>query len=223
MPKRLTALLLALLALGATLAATSAFASRAATDQEASEVAAAENSDPQCVTVRISTVDESYAEVYSAQNPDCTEADGAAVLHRTGATWKSVYENSGQEGCPKELPQAVAIDFKICTRPSRRVYIARVGHLVYKPRLLSQGAHGEYRKLHWKGWNSATAVGTGELFYEDAYDKILLRVRIVLTSRGTCGNKRAYQHMKVTVTNGTAQDRRNFRDNNNALGCTGGA
>jgi osmotically-inducible protein OsmY len=222
MPKRLTALLLALVALGACVA-TAAFASRAATDQEAAAVAAAANSDPQCVTVRISTVDESYAELYSAQNPDCTDADGAAVFHKSGTTWKDIYENSGQEGCPREMPQAVAIDFKICSRPGKRVYIARLGHLVYKPRSLVQGAHGGYERLQWKGWNTATAVGTGVLDYQDAYDTFDLKVRITLTSRGTCGNKRAYQHMKVRVLTGPADVRRSLSTTDNDLGCTGGA
>ncbi|WP_155891753.1 hypothetical protein [Conexibacter woesei] len=212
-----------LLALGALvvlgLVATSALASRAATDQEAAAVAAAAHSDVQCVTVRISTKDESYAELYSAQNPDCTDADGAAVFHNAGGVWKSVYENSGQEGCPRELPQAVAIDFKICSAPSRKVYVARDGRLVYKPKTLPNGAHSGFIGMRWTGWNTATAVGRGTMDYQDAYEKFQVKVRVTLTSRKVCGSKRTYQHMHVTLLGGTASQRKIFGGNFNRLGC----
>ena len=220
--RRPLALLLALIVLIVlAVVATSAPASRPASSQEAAEVAAAAKSDPQCVTVRISTQDESYAELYSAQNPDCTDADGAEVLHRgSGGAWTVAYANSGQVGCPKELPQAVAIDFKICSAPSKKVYVARDGRLVYKPKVLPNGAHSAFINLRWSGWGTATAVGRGTMDYQDAYEKFRVRVRVTLTARRVCGdNKRTYQHMHVKLLGGTKSQRQVFEGNFNQLGC----
>jgi hypothetical protein len=199
---------------------TSAFASTPATTDQAAAVAAVDGNDPQCVTVRISSADESYAELYDAGNPDCTQVgDGAVVYHLAGGAWKVAWEGSGPPSCPHELPQAVAIDFKICTGPSKRVYVARDGKLVYKPRALIQGAHGEYINLRWTGWGTAKAVAHGLFFYEDRNETFKLKVRVTLTTRRLCGEKRTYKHMTVRLLQGSASDQKTFGGRFDQLGC----
>jgi hypothetical protein len=215
------AVLVGLVAAGLTWAAV-AGASRPTTDAENAAISAAvvPDADPSCFTTRISTADESWALFSSAAHAasSCVAGGGYVVLHNAGGAWKDVLETSDVGACPlKGVPTPVALDLKICAKPGPKLYVLRGDKLVSKPKTLSQGAHGIYRKLHWTGWGTATAVGHGELFYEDAYDKMTIPIRITLTHRRLCGLQRTYFDLSAKPTKPTGKGQ--FFEGKIHLGC----
>ena len=125
----------------------------------------------------------------------------------------------GPDRLPRELPQAVSIDFRICSAPSRKVYVTRDGRLVYKPKVLPNGAHSGFFNLRWTGWGTANAVGRGTFLYEDRNETYRLPARITLSQRRPCeDNKRTYGHLHVKFLSGTKSQRAGF-EGSSRLGC----
>ena len=107
-----------------TLAGLLVLAAPAAADRPATptEAAAIAGGNPACTTVRVSTVDESWAIYYSSGNQNCAGANGVVTVHQVAGRWKVTHENSGYPFvCPiRGIPTAVARDLKLCRPATRR-------------------------------------------------------------------------------------------------------
>jgi hypothetical protein len=124
--------------------------------------------DASCFMVQVSSVDSSWATIASAQPMPgetqdefvsrCNPGNGVVVMHNPGAGWAIATEGSDFGLCPiKGVPDAVALDFKLCRKPGRTM-LARGHHLAYKPR-----AVGGYTHLRWSHWGERVATATGRL------------------------------------------------------------
>jgi hypothetical protein len=165
---RILAAIIVFAAIG--LAAAAAHADRPPSDSEKAAILQGfdAKADASCFMVQVSSVDSSWATITSAQPMPgetqdefvsrCNPGDGVVVMHNPGAGWAIVTEGSDFGLCPiKGVPDAVALDFKLCRKPGRTM-VARGNHLAYKPRTL-----GRYTRLHWSHWGDRVATATGSL------------------------------------------------------------
>lgn len=176
-------------------------------------------SGPSCYTIRVSTVDASWASVtFAPAEPGesvdeyvdrCNPADGLTLVHRATSGWRRAWEGEGGAGAPfcpvMGVPTAVARDLAAC-RKRGRVLIARGTSYVYRPQSLIQGAHGTYVRLRWKGWGKPKATGVGLLKYSDRYDNFTARVRLRASHIELCLGHRVY--MRLSTSGIRAVDRR---------------
>jgi len=169
--KSLASVFVAVAVLGA-VAAAPASAERAATPAEKAAIAEVIGMAPGCIEARISTADESWAEMWATNEPACPGADGAVILHGNVADgYENVLEGSGFPWglCPMEdVPTPVAIDLELCRDPLAATFILRGGRYVEQPSVLplprvGKYAYGELRQARWRGWGRATATATGSL------------------------------------------------------------
>jgi hypothetical protein len=206
------------------LGTTAAIADRPATPDEAARIVSGydPDADVACFATRVSTADATWALLSTARDAPstCGGGDGFLVLHDAGVPgWEVVAETGGIEPCPfKGVPDAVAKDLRICEPPSRKVFVARGSSLVFKPKMLIQGAHGAYVKLRWSHWGASTAVGRGTLDYSDP-SVPRYRVRITLSRIALCGAQRTYQDMKVTWADRPKGARKRFFEGKVHAGC----
>ena len=93
-----------------------ALASRAPTAAEKAAIAKSFSTKPKCLSVRVSTVDTTYAwSQFKLRRPPqgCSPADGIAVLKRRGKKWKPVFEGSSFTCSEIPVPNAVKMDLKV--------------------------------------------------------------------------------------------------------------
>jgi hypothetical protein len=190
----------AVLALAFAIGAATARAERPPSDSEKAAILKGYGAtvDASCFMVSVSSRDSSWATVAFAQplpgetvkqfTDRCNPANGVAVMHNPGSGWTIVTEGSDFGLCPIHgVPDAIALDFKLCTKPGRTM-LAHGNHLVYKPRAL-----GRYTHLRWRHWGAAVATATGR--YDGA------PVRLKASRRRACGIHPTY----LRVTAGSAR------------------
>ncbi len=190
--------LAATIALTCALAET-ASAARPATEEEAALILDLAGLPPQCAAISVSTANDRWASLTGTHADGCPLGDGYIVYRYLYGGWEEVFQGSdGQENCKRvDMPTAAGDDLGVCLPPTKRKFVLNYlkERLVFKPRLLPNGAHSFYGELRWRNWGSNYAKGRGVLDYADAY--AVFRVPVTVTLRGEifCGLKRAYKRM----------------------------
>lgn len=187
-----------------------AVAGRAATPAERTSILAVTGFKPSveyCFEVRVSTVDETWAAVYTASPrlAGCdVVGDGLILTHRdpTGA-WSEASQGAAEyPTCPKlGLPVPVGLDLDVCTAPvpirkATLTCFSTTGRrrLVRRPRTCTVGGPAsrriKLRGLRWRTWGrpSATAVGRDETG----------RVKVRLSGRTEWPNQLFYSRLRVS-------------------------
>jgi len=194
-----------------TLLPASAIASRAPTPPEAIAIAKPAGFPAQCLSIQVATVASGWALATLTNVEPCPMGNGIEILRLTAAGWVLRYEGASDPGpCSwiPEVPAAVGIDLGACLALSKRVYIPRGDHVVYKPKLLAYGAHAGLIKLHWRRWGHSVAKARGIMDYSDRSLSFRAPIRARVSRIRPCGVKRSYRRMRVTFDR--AADRRRY-------------
>ena len=210
MKKIAVALMVSVLIAAAT--ASSAAASRLPTPGEHAQLAATANTVPPCVDARVATVQAGWARVQFTNVDGCPQGNGLAVLQFATGNWATRYNGPDDPVGPctdiDGVPAAVALDLALCRALSKRVYIPRGDHVVYKPRLIIYGAHAGLLNLRWQGWGRGVATARGVMDYSDRTLTFRAPIRVRVSQIKPCGIKRTY--LRMTVTFDRASDRRKY-------------
>ena len=211
-------LLIAVAAVIAAALAPSASASRRATGDELAAMTSGMSEPARCFRGTVSTVDPAWGALRPTRQPGCGPANGVLGMQREDGEWTIVLNDGEDPSRPcsdVDVPQRPAVDLRLCTAPSRKVYAGIFGRWESKPRSLPWGAHAFVDKIHWRSWGGATAVGRGVFDYADRYDRFKIAVRVTLERRRVCENRRIYLSWRIAaVRSGDAHKIRYLRGPN---------
>jgi hypothetical protein len=197
--------------------APAALAARPATSEEQAAIAAALSLPPQCITARVSTVDETWSRADLTNTAGCPMGDGLTVLRQQSGQWTSVHQGPADlEPCPVEpIPTRVAVDLRVCRRP--RTYIlcwpggrdterelrrhpARCNSLGPRD---SFGTSVNLARLRWRGWGNSVARARGiERGFHHPLQRITVRVRAYRRKRCPDGDY-LYTRLRATSRHGS--------------------
>jgi hypothetical protein len=187
-----------------------ASAARVATDAERIAIADALAVPEDCASVRVSTVDGSFALLRRRDASGCDEAVGAGffVFQSGAAGWTQVSHGT-DEFAPCAISEPVGRDLGICKQ--RRVYVlcanrrATARHRSFKPRRCNTlgprqpfAAAVNLARLRWTGWGAEVATARGvELGFRLREADIPVRVRAYGRRLG-CRGDWVYTRLRVS-------------------------
>jgi hypothetical protein len=203
-----------------------AAASRAPTHAERQSLAAAVGMPPSCIRVRISQrASVPWARVSPTNSRGCPGSNGVIVFQEGSTlTWRLAFQGPDDiRRCPiRGIPNAVSLDLNLCLAPSRRVFAISLFRLVWRPRMITYGAHAALTRLSWRGWGTRSATATGVIDYADRFTRFRLPVRVTLSQIGFCRvNQRTYRRQTVTATRASDRRRLHYLTGTERLFCPG--
>jgi hypothetical protein len=193
-----------------------AFAARAADPGELASFAAVSQDQPACLDAQVSTVDPTWAAARYPRRSGCPPymVGVVKVFRYTDGAWTVNGSFEPPSYCPTDqAPAAVARDLALCRTPQRFEYVLGTrgwagdygrGWGMRRPRTLYNGGapSGLIKHILWHHWGSRVASGQGITYvykpgggYYDRPGRIKLRA----DRRGVCGDKPAYQRLRVSV------------------------